>query len=309
MATKKVKKSTSKKVAEAKAAVAAVDAATVTPKETVKESKVRADVPVATPMTEPELQRLRKMNLWLALAFGVQAIAVVLFGGSKAVPVIVNYLAPDQLASEINGHQVLGVASRHIADLRLTVVAAGFLVLFGLASLALATIGRAHYEARLRRGSNVGRWLVFGLGGGGVIVALALESGIYSIATLLILFVSMLMCGALEPLAEKFKATETKNPVLAHAMCAAALVAGLVPWAVFAIGVVGAMAWNGKIPGSLYFMYGTTLVLLLCWLMGTHFRVTKRGKWTDTLYAEKMYMFLTLASATVLAWQIFAGAV
>jgi hypothetical protein len=56
-------------------------------------------------------------------------------------------------------------------------------------------------------------------------------------------------------------------------------------------------------------MYVTTLILFCCWLLAAHFRVTKRGKWVDTLYAEKMYMFLTLATGTVLAWQIFAGAI
>ncbi len=279
---------------------------------TVMPEAPKSAAPVASPPTfgvVPEPMRLRNMNLWLALAFGVQAVAIVLFGGSKAAPILVNYLAPDQLASEVNGHQVLGVATRHIADVRFTMVAAGFLALFGLGCLALATVGRAQYEARLQKGSNVGRWLAFGLGAAGMVVALALESGVYSLATLILVFVSMLIAGALEPLAEKFKATPAKTPLLGHAVCAGAVVAGLLPWVVLALGAAGALLWGGKIPGNVYAMYGTTLVLFGCWALAAHFRVTRRGKWADTLYAEKMYMFLTLATATVLAWQIFAGAI
>src|ERR1700733_4518204 len=143
MATKKVKKSaaktahktTKKVVEEAKAAVVAVEAATVKVKETVKEAVAKV---TGKRITEQELLRLRKMNLWLALAFGVQAIAVVLFGGSKAASVTMEYLAPDQLSSAVNGHQVLGLASRHIAHVRFTAVAAGFLVLFGITCLIMA---------------------------------------------------------------------------------------------------------------------------------------------------------------------------
>jgi len=80
------------------------------------------------------------------------------------------------------------------------------------------------------------------------------------------------------------------------------------PWAVLALGALGAMLWNGHIPGNVYMMYATTLVLFGCWVLASHFRIIGRGRWTDVLYAEKMYMFLSLAVATVLAWQIFAGA-
>jgi hypothetical protein len=313
MATKKVKKSaaktaskTTKKVAEeAKAAAVALEAATVSVKDAVAakltDRQERIDA--------PELFRLRKMNLWLALAFGVQAVAVVLFGGSKAASITMEYLAPDQMASAVNGHQVLGLASRHIADLRLTVAAAGFLILFGLVCLLMATVGRARYEYRLQQGSNVARWVAFGIGGGGMVVALALESGISSLALLILLFVSMLMAGVFEPIAEKFKAKKAKTPMLGHTLCAVAVISAALPWVVFVLNIIGAALWGGKIPGTLWGMYASTFILFSCWALGAHFRVTRRGKWASTLYSEKMLMFLTLAIGTVLAWQIFAGAI
>jgi hypothetical protein len=34
----------------------------------------------------------------------------------------------------------------------------------------------------------------------------------------------------------------------------------------------------------------------------------KSGKWADYLYGERIYMLLSLVTQTLIAWQIFAGA-
>lgn len=203
---------------------------------------------------------------------------------------------------------MLAVAARHLFDVRLTIVAAAFLIVFALSHLVMATIGRRQYEMRLLRDTNMARWLGFGLGGGLMIVAIGLESGVYELAMLFLLFVFMLLGASLEPLAEKLKRGE-KGGLLPHAVCAAALIAGAMPWVVFALGALAASLWGGHIPGNVYMMYGTTLVLFSCWVWAAHFRVTNRGRWVDVVYAEKMYVFLGFAAATVLAWQIFAGAI
>jgi len=258
-------------------------------------------------ITPAELQQLHKMNGWLALVFAVQAVAVVLFGGSKVVPVTSSYLAVDQLGTQATGHQVLAVAARHLFDIRFTIVAAIFLAVFALTNLALATVGRKQYEQRLQRGMHIARWLSFALGGGLMVAAIGLESGIYEVTGLIALFGFTVLGVSLEPLAERLH-REARGTMLAAAVCTTATVAASLPWIMLGIGVLGAVLWNGHIPGSVYVMYVTTLVLLGCWGLAARFRMTARGKWGDVLYAEKMYMFLGLVAATILAWQIFAGA-
>lgn len=280
--------------------------AMATKKATTPKNKENEKTDAKATIAPAESQRFRDLNLWLALAFGVQAIAVVLFGGAKSVPITAQYLSVDQLASQAAGHQVLGVATRHLFDLRLTVVAAAFLAVFALVNVLVATVCRPRYEKLLAGGTNLARWLGFGLAGGLMVVAIALESGVYELAALVSLFAFMVLGASLEPLAEKLK-HENKG-LLPHAVCGAALVAGALPWVVFALGVLGALLWDGHIPGSVYMMYLTTLALFGCWVLAAHFRVTRRGRWTDTLYAEKMYLFLSFVTASVLAWQIFAGA-
>lgn len=273
-------------------------------KKTIVKSKEAAKKAL---IASAELQQLRKLNLWLALLFGMQAVAVVLFGGTKVAPVTSSYLAADQLSTQAAGHQVLAVAVRHLFDIRLTVVAAIFLTMFALTNLALATIGRTQYEQRLQRGMHIARWLSFALGGGLMVAAIGLESGVYEITGLLALFGFTVLGVSLEPLAERLH-DEARGTMLAVAVCATATLAASLPWVMLGIGVLGAMLWNGHIPGSVYMMYATTLVLFGCWALAARFRMTGRGKWGDVLYAEKMYMFLGLVAATILAWQIFAGA-
>lgn len=272
--------------------------------EVVKEVKITEEV---QGLANDDMQRLRKLNLWLAVAFGVQAVAVVLFGGGKTVPVTSQFLSVDSLASESNGHQVLALATRHLFDVRLTVLAAIFLGLFALACLAVATVARPLYEAQLQRGSNMARWIGFSLGGSFIVVALAALSGVSDVATFMLMIVLTVVGFSLEPLAEKFKRARA-GTVVPHALCGAAIASAAAPWAMLAISVLGAMLWNGHVPVATYIMYGTSLVLFACWALASHFRVRDQGKWANVLYAEKMYMFLTLAIGTVVAWQVFAGA-
>jgi len=278
--------------------------ATTTKSEVAKEVKIKEEV---QGLATDDMQGLRKMNLWLAVAFAVQAVAVVLFGGGKTVPITSQYLSVDSLASEGNGHQVLALATRHLFDIRLTALAAIFLGLFALACLVTATVARPLYEAQLQRGSNMVRWIGFSLGASFVVVALAALGGVSDIATLMLMIVLTVVGFSLEPLAEKFKRARAGR-VVPHALCTASLASAAAPWVMLAVGVLGALLWNGHVPVATYILYGTTLVLFACWALASHFRVRDQGKWANVLYAEKMYMFLTLATGTVVAWQLFAGA-
>lgn len=291
--------------------------ATTTPsktKPTAKESSVKTPVKKAAAIDEQvalpgeQLEQLRKMNLWLALAFGVQMAAILLFGGAKSVPVTAQYLGVDQLASDMAGHQVLAAATHHLFDMRLSIVAAKPLFVLGLTCLLIATVGRSYYETQLRRGSNLARWLAFGLGGGMMVMALAEVSGVTDITVLALMLVLTILGFSLEPLAEKFK-RQGKGGALPHALCAASVTGVVLPWAVLAVGIIGALLWDGHIPVSTYIMYATTALFFGCWALASHFRVRNQGKWADALYAEKMYMFLTLAAGSILAWQLFAGAI
>lgn len=254
-----------------------------------------------------DLEKLRKLNIWLGFVFFLQAVAVVLFGGSKSASITSQFLSVDQLGSQAAGHQVSAVASRHLFDIHLTVVAAIFLLVFSLTSFALAMVCRTHYEVQLQRNSNSARWFSFALGAGFVLIALAIEGGFYDLGGLFAIFVLTVAGIALQPVAEKLRANGASN-LFVRGISIAGVCLAAVPWILFLLSIVGALLWGGHIPSSVYIMYATTFLLLSCWLLAMRFRNGERGRWTDIVYAEKMCMFLAIAVGTVLAWQIFAGA-
>lgn len=256
-------------------------------------------------ISDNELARVRTMNLWLSLVLAAQAAIILVFGGGKTNPVTLQYPAIDQLASESAGHQVPGMATRHLFDMWVSLTAAKSLLVLALLSVLLAAVFRRYYETQLRRGSHVGRWLAFGLGGGLMMTALLQVTGVTNIAVLAAALLCTVLGFGLAPVASQLSLEG--RTMLGRYTAIAAVVAAAVPWAI-ALGVMaGAWLWDGRIASSTYAMYATTALFFVAWALGGWYRTRRQGQWADAFYAEKMFMFLTLGAASVLAWQIFAG--
>jgi hypothetical protein len=148
------KKAPTKKAKTPKAAVVTAEA----PKPVAKAS-VSAPAKQLSELTPADLVRLRGMNLGLAVVLALEAAAILLFGGSKSTPITSQYLASDQLASEVSGHTVWATATRHLFDMRLSITSAKSLAVLAITCLVIATVGRAYYETQLKRGSHLARWL------------------------------------------------------------------------------------------------------------------------------------------------------
>lgn len=296
MATNKVTNSNSKKKQTSKK-TAPVDAAAdpVAESMAAKSKDISAD----------EMKKLRKINLWAGLVLAAEAIVIVLFGGAKTTEVTMGYSGVDQLASDVAGNQVLGLASRHIFDIRFSVVAVMALAVLALCFFGMATVRRARYEALLKNGMHVMRWMSFGLAGGLMVVALAQVTAVTDIALLVTMLVMTAIGFSLQPLSDKLR-REGTHGVVPKLVCSAAITLVATPWLVLLAAVIGALAWGGHVPVVNYAMYAVTALFFGCWVLAGSLRVRRQGKWADTFYTEKMYVFLAAASASVLAWQIFA---
>jgi hypothetical protein len=234
----------------------------------------------------------------------LQAVAIVVFGGSQTVPITAQYLANDALASEAAGHQVLALATRHLADVPLSWVAAKALVIFAIVYLIAATVWRSKYEAWLDRGVNKLRWVGLGAGGGALAVTGAVLSGVSDIVYLALIFGAVFV-AAMAGLAAELLGPDRR---MRRLLVGSGLVAGILPWGVVIASLVGVCLYDGTLPTYLYYVYGSTFLLTVAVCMAGVFRLEQRGKWADTIYAERMFMILGFLAATVLAWQIFAGA-
>lgn len=255
-----------------------------------------------------QFQSLRKWNLWMGIVLLLEAGAIIVIGTDRSFPVTTQYLAVDTLASEATGGQSLAVATRHLFDIRFAWVVGVFLALFAAGNLATVWC-RKWYEERLQLGLNDMRWLTFALGGAGLLAAVGLVSGIYEVAMLLALKVFMIV-GCLGVLAgavirQRSADVETR---LSHLVCGLGVVCIAAPLVILAIMAGGALMYDGHIPGYVYGIYASTLFFVLAIGAVTHLRIIRRGRWANTLNVERALMILGFLGASIVAWQMFAGA-
>jgi hypothetical protein len=254
----------------------------------------------------PTVKR-RMWNLRFGALLILQAAAIVFLGRDVSTPVNGQYLAVDTLASEATGQQTLATASRHLFDLPVVWVVAAFLLLLAAVHVAVATFYRKRYEMALERGVSEARWLGLGLSGAALVVAICLLSGINQLSSLLMV-ATLTLVGCAVALITEVVALQNPKRRLVHWLCGLAAVSVLVPWVVLKLGLLGALLHEGHIPTYLYGVYASTVLFFVAAMLATHFRIRRKGRWADGYYAEGAFMALGFVAVSVVAWQIFAGA-
>lgn len=280
------------------------------PVETTKKSlfkfKKRAQTDGVT--TQTSVGRMVRWYKWLGALFLAESFVVAFLSKEVSAPLAMQYPAVDALASEASGHQVLALASRHLGDVQLGWVVATFLILFAVISLVMATVYRPYLERSLARGINAFRWLGLGLGGGLMVVTIAMVSGFVAVPVLLALLLltftgAMLALGA-EVLTANNKGVKTR---FAHFLCGLAVLASGTPWVIFALSVVGAALWHGHFTSYLYSIYACQFALAVAVMTAVHFRLKRKGRWADAYYTERGFLLLSFVAASLLALQVFVG--
>ncbi|HEY5805984.1 MAG TPA: hypothetical protein VIS56_01190, partial [Candidatus Saccharimonadales bacterium] len=220
---------------------------------------------------------LSAWNLRLGLLLVAVAAAAVVAGGSKTVQLTNQYLAKDTLASEAAGHEVLAAATRHVADVRLSWIIAGFLLAFAVTYLLAATLWQKKYAAWLSRGVNKLRWAGFGVGGGIIVVTLAMLSGVSDISTLALVFGSVVLAGLLAASVELLGSGRRLRRLLAFG----AILGVFLPWLISTANISGVVMYDGAVPAYLYYVYASATLLAVAVGLATYFRIKQRGKWAD----------------------------
>jgi hypothetical protein len=250
--------------------------------------------------------KLRRYNLAAALLFLVQGILVlVLSDPLKGIqPIAANFLAEDKLASAAAGHQVLVSASHHLFDLNIAYLVAAFLFVSALAHLIIATWKRKVYEADLNKGVNRARWIEYSLSASLMMVAIALLVGVFDFASLLMIFSLSAIMGLLA------LAMELRNQKVSQvdwANFSIGIAAGVIPWLVIIKYIWSAHVYGSGIPGYVYWIFGSLLILAASAAVNMYLQHKKLGHWSSYLYGERAFIILSFVAITALTWQIFAG--
>ena len=240
------------------------------------------------------LARLRPYNLAAAALHAAQAIAVVVFANTFALPVRASYMTgppgPD-----------VGTRTVTLFDVRFAWAIAAFFSLSAVAHLVVAWPAWDSYQAQLARHRNPYRWLEYSLSASIMIVLIAMLVGIDDVAALIALIgvnAAMIGFGWLQ---ERYEPPGgSLGPFWLGCL------AGLVPWV--AIGVyLGGPGADLHPPGFVYAIFGSLFVAFNCFAINQWLQYRQVGRWREYLVGERVYVTLSLVAKSLLAWQIFAS--
>jgi hypothetical protein len=264
-----------------------------------------------TPSSQPVPKTntsLKKWNRNLAILHALQGLAVLLLSATRAFPITTSFLTKDTLASNAAGHVVLAPATHVLLNLNLAYLVATFFFLSALAHTLMAFWYRPRYEADLQRGRNRFRWFEYALSASVMLVGIAILSGIYDAGTLLLIFglvAVMNLCGLIMETHNSL----AKRGVVNWLSYLVGCIAGIVPWLVIAGAIIAANIYgSGGIPGFVYGIYVSMFVLFISFAVVMYLQYKRQGKWANYYYGERTYMILSLVAKSLLAWQVFAGA-
>lgn len=242
---------------------------------------------------------LQRLNLMLAAAYGLQAVAVVLFGHGAWRPVTLQYLAQDPLQSAAQHHSVLTLASHRWWDMNIGVLLVLILVLAAVLHGLLATTLRVRYERALAGRLHDLRWFGYGLIGGLSVLVAAMLAGVADAAVLLMLL-GATVAASLGAMAVEANRRFWPWALFAAVPAAAAVVA-------FACYLIGGAVYGAALPWHAYAAAAVIAAAGLGAAVNLYLQVRERGRWADYRFADVVYTALNFVLTTILTWVVFAG--
>src|SRR4030043_141984 len=248
---------------------------------------------------EKKFNGLKRFNLVMGFLHLVQGILMIVLSNDTAYPIYTSFLKfdPSKLALVPD----LKLAS----ELRFGPAVAVFLLISAVAHFFLATVGNKLYVANLKKGMNPVRFYEYALSSSVMIVLIGMLVGIYDLGAIILIFginATMNLFGIMmEYQNQNTQKTNWTSFIFGS-------IAGIIPWIVIVLYFVGSIAGEGgKPPAFVYAITPTLFVFFNIFAVNMVLQYKKVGPWKDYLFGERVYIILSLASQTVLAWIIFAG--
>lgn len=248
---------------------------------------------------EPKLAQLRKLNVIAGCLHLVSFVAILLLSNDAALPVNATYLtdAPGRggFSTPVN-----------LFDLNISYMVAAFMALSAFFHFFVSSPKVfPKYTAGLAKHINVYRWIEYSLSSSLMIIVILQLNGSADHIALLGIFgvnVCMILFGWLQ---ERYTTPGSGDMLPFWFGC----FAGAIPWIAVAINL-----WspNGPtestVPGFVYGIVISLFVFFNCFALVQWKQYQAKGKWADYLYGERRYIVLSFVAKSLLAWQVFSGA-
>lgn len=192
-------------------------------------------------------------------------------------------------------------------EVELALLVAGFLFLSAAAHAIIATVRYGAYVRYLDRGMNPYRWYEYAVSASLMIVVIAMLAGIWDLGTLVALFGLVAVMNLMGLVMEIHNQTTQTVDWTAYNV---GVIAGIIPWIVIAISLVGAIvASGGEVPDFVIYIYVSIFIFFNLFAVNMIFQYRETWRWKEYLFGEKMYILLSLVAKSALAWQVYFGTI
>jgi hypothetical protein len=248
---------------------------------------------------EKKLLGLRRFNLVMGFMHLIQGILMLVLSNDRTYPIYSNFLKFDVAKLSLVPDPKVAI------DLPFGPAVAVFLLLSAIAHFFLATFGNKLYVSNLKKGMNPVRFYEYALSSSVMIVLIGMLVGIYDLAAIILIFGINTMMNLFGIMMEYHNQHTQKTNWTAFIYGS---VAGFFPWIVIVLYFLGSLSGDGgKPPAFVYAIVPTLFVFFNIFAVNMVLQYKKVGPWKDYLFGERVYIILSLAAKTVLAWIIFAG--
>jgi hypothetical protein len=248
---------------------------------------------------EQKLKGLRVFNLVMGFLHLVQGVFMILISNDTTYPIFTNFLTFDMEKF------ALVPAPELFYELPFGPAVAVFLLLSAVAHFSLATFGYKWYVRKLKQGMNPARFYEYALSSSLMIVLIGMLVGIWDLGAIILIFAVNATMNLFGIMMEYDNQGRDKIRWTSFIFGS---IAGIVPWVVIMVYFLSALNSAGaEPPGFVYAIIPTILVFFNIFAVNMLLQYKKVGPWKDYLFGERVYIILSLAAKTALAWMIFAG--
>ncbi|WP_257299881.1 heliorhodopsin HeR [Haloarchaeobius sp. FL176] len=251
--------------------------------------------------TDQTYTRLRQFNAVMAVLHFLQGALMIYLSSSVNWTITVTSLEFQADA------QRLEPVLEPWTTIQLSYLVAAFLLISALAHLLIATVLYDSYVSYLERGMNPYRWYEYAVSASVMIVVIAMLAGVWDLGTLVALFSLVAVMNLMGWMMELYNQTTEKTDWTAYIIGS---FAGIVPWIVIAITILSTVVGSdgGGPPDFVLAIYASLFVFFNLFAINMVLQYRETWKWQDYLFGEKAYIVLSLVAKSLLAWQVFFGA-
>lgn len=247
--------------------------------------------------TNRRLDRLRWYNLAMGVFHLAQGVLILILANDFTLPVLGHFLEgpPGSAPPE----------PTLLFDLRVAWGVAAFVFISALAHFTLSLFAYGWYRNQLLHRRNYARWIEYSFSSSIMIVLIAMLTGIYSAAALVALFganAAMILFGWLQ---EKY---ERPGEIAGSGWLSFIFgsIVGIFPWVAIAIYLFSPGS-PAEPPTFVYAIFVSLFVFFNIFALNMVLQYKRVGWWSNYLFGEAVYVFLSLTAKTALAWQVFSA--